>query len=293
MDWEKAFALFISDKRAIGRSGATLEFYRIGWTRFKRFWDGSTEIDRFLLRSYLAHLGEEMKPISVQTNWRCVRAFLKWCHYEELIPSDPTLKVRPPQVVAEKKTPLIESELMRIFSVAKTPRDRALLALIIDTGLRRREVSDLKASDIDIVSRCVTVTRGKNGKRRDVPLSIDATREMRRWLDKRDSGITWLFYSLQGTTRGSKLEGNGVFQIVRRLAKQAGFKGVGTHTLRHSMSRSFIVQGGNVATLQSILGHSSLETTNRYVKLNFTDLTTEHSSHSPFAATKRAGGVKR
>jgi integrase/recombinase XerD len=76
-------------------------------------------------------------------------------------------------------------------------------------------------------------------------------------------------------------------RIVKRLGKKAGVK-VYAHLVRHSFARSFVVQGGNVATLQALLGHSSLEVTNRYVALNFADLAEHHGLHSPFRAVQEA-----
>ena len=292
VDFDKTFRQFMGDKKAQGLAEASLEFYEKSWRLFRRFWDGQQEIDRFLLRDYLLHLRLTNNATSTGSWWRGLRVFLRWCHTEELLPSDPTEKVKAPRAEFRQKQPLTEEELARVFAAAKLPRDRALLALMIDTGLRNREVRELRVEDVDLEQRQVRVRRGKGAKSRNVPLSLEAARHVRRWLPHRDRLSPWLFHSLRHDNVGEAFTRNGLYQVISDLGKRAGVK-VGPHLLRHSFARSFIAQHGSVAALQSMLGHSSLQVTGRYVALNCADLAEQHEVSSPFAKVSQQGKRSR
>ena len=289
MDWERTFELFIADKTASGLSRYTIRYYRECWTVFNRFWDGKQEIDRHLIRAYLCHVQEETGPITAATRWRGLKVFLRWCVSEELLPLDPTSKVKTPKQPQDKKQALSERELADLYRAATSARDRAILALMIDTGLRSREVRELRPQDVDLLGRRVTVTRGKGGKSRVVPLSPEAVKVVRRWMQQREAEAPVLFYAVKGDRFGEPLQQGGLNRILKRLGDKAGVK-VHAHLLRHSFARSFIAADGNVAALQALLGHSSLDMTARYVRLNFSDLASQHAPRSPFAAVRRHDG---
>jgi site-specific recombinase XerD len=160
-------------------------------------------------------------------------------------------------------------------------RDRALVLLMLDTGIRLGELVALSVGDVDLVEgRCRVM--GKGSKERVVPLGGRARRAIRTSLLARGSlsADDPLFVGRQG----ARLTPRALQQMVRRLARSAGVtQRCSPHVLRHSFARAFLANGGDVFSLQRILGHSpsSLQVTRRYVRLLDDDLRAVHRRVSP------------
>ena len=293
VDWQRIRAAFMSEQRASGASKATLEYHAGCWTRFLKFWDGETPLDRFVLRGYLESLRETCNRTSINTYWRSLRTFFQWAYREELAPHDPSERVNAPKPDVTRKTPLEADAMHALLESANTKRDRAILALMLDTGLRRREVCELTADDVDLDAGSVTVRHSKSGRFRVVPIGPDAARIIRKWAHARDEHARTFFYSEGDRNKGEPLTPRGLRQAIVRIGQRAGVK-VTPHLLRHSFARLWVVQGGASLPLQTFLGHSSLAVTERYVTLNFNDLRDLHAGKSPFTAVRRSGqGSKR
>lgn len=157
---------------------------------------------------------------------------------------------------------LAASELRALIAAGATPRDRALLQLLCETGMRRFEVTALRWADVDVVRRLVTVHHGKGGKERVIPVSVAACNALVP-LAAADPA-TRVFHSRQSAT----LSVRQVNRIVARAGARAGlrhpnprYREVTCHLLRHSFARLWKAQGGSIESLSHILGHSSVKTT--------------------------------
>jgi len=143
-------------------------------------------------------------------------------------------------------------------------RNRAMVALMARAGLRVGEVLALKPEDVELNARSgwVLVRKGKGMKERRVPLSAEARRELREYLEVRPQQSGPLFFS----RTYQPLTGRDVQRVVVEAARRAGLgKRVTPHTLRHTFATRFLQAGGDLATLQTVLGHSNLSTTARYL----------------------------
>jgi site-specific recombinase XerD len=143
-------------------------------------------------------------------------------------------------------------------------RNRAMVALMARAGLRVSEVLALKPEDVELNARSgwVLVRKGKGMKERRVPLSAEARRELREYLEVRPQRPGPLFFS----RTYQSLTGRDVQRVVAEAARRAGLeKRVTPHTLRHTFATRFLQAGGDLATLQTVLGHSNLSTTARYL----------------------------
>lgn len=150
------------------------------------------------------------------------------------------------------------------MAAAMSRRDRALLALLFDTGIRLGEAHGLTWS---AVGEETILVDGKTG-RREVPLS---------------SWTKWVLLGVDLPWRGAKgqLTLSGVYQAVRRCLRRAGVARGGPHLLRHSFARQYILDGGDVFSLQRILGHRDLATTRIYVEMDMTEIVAQHRRFSP------------
>jgi site-specific recombinase XerD len=160
---------------------------------------------------------------------------------------------------------LSPDEVLRLLNAAPPGRDRVLLQVAYGCGLRLNELLHLRVTDIDSARMVVHVRQGKGAKDRLVPLSLRLLQELRAyWLLGRPR--TWLF---PGQTADGTLTSSNVQRRLTRLVKKVGLtKPCSMHTLRHSYATHLLEAGVDVLTLKALMGHSSLQTTARYLHVS-------------------------
>ncbi len=279
-----------------GRSRRTIDWYRAYLDDFVAFAsrEGATASLQDLTppvarRWLLATQGTRPRPLapnSIAGRVRTLRAFGGWLRGELQLPSHPLAGLAPPKVpdvLVPSLSPLQMRALLAAVDArsADVARDRAVVLLFLDTGVRLSELVGMSVADIDLVEgRCRVM--GKGSKERVVPVGGRARRAIRASLLARGSVSPDdpLFVG----RRGDRLTPRAVQQLVRRLARAAGLaQRCSPHVLRHSFARAFLANGGDVFSLQRILGHSpaSLQVTRRYVRLLDDDLRAVHRRVSP------------
>jgi integrase/recombinase XerD len=203
------------------------------------------------------------KPITVNDYIRAFNAFLRWAfdegHIAELIRLD---YLKEEQRLIETLTGDHVQRLLpwkpRTFA---EKRLQALIYLLLDTGLRISEALSIRREDLDLDNMLVTV-RGKGNKYRAVPFSFEMRKVLFRWSQ------THSFPLLFPNIRGCNVNLRHLLRDFKWLQQQVGISGVrfSPHTFRHTFAVGYLRRGGNVFYLQKILGHSTLEMTNRYVR---------------------------
>ena len=158
-------------------------------------------------------------------------------------------------------------------------RDEAVVLLLIDTGLRASELCHLLRKDVDLKQGSIVVRRGKGGVGRIVYLGRRSRRVLWRYLAEREEDDPDEFLFL--TQRRRPLTPNQLLQRVKRLGERAGVEGVHPHRFRHTFAIQYLRNGGDVFTLQRLLGHSSLAMVKRYLRLVRDDLKSMHRRASP------------
>ncbi|MDT8285630.1 MAG: tyrosine recombinase XerC [Elusimicrobiales bacterium] len=265
--------------------------------------------DRYLMRAYMAMLQEDRKN-SRNTIIRKVssaRSFIRWLIAEGELESDPFALLRAPK--KEKRLPrfLTEGEVRKLYdynapvsgrdtlrhgvpvpSAPLAPRDYAILALLYSAGLRRSEVTGLNVGDVDFYSGFARVM-GKGSKERLVPVGDKALESLRAYLASRPEGrapARPLFLN----ARGGRLSGHGVALIVKKMARQARFaRGLNPHALRHSFATHLLDHGCDLRSVQEMLGHKNLETTQVYTHVSLERLKEVYDKAHP-RSRKKGGG---
>jgi site-specific recombinase XerD len=159
-------------------------------------------------------------------------------------------------------------------------RDRAIITLLFDTGIRASELTNLRLRDVDLNNERIMVM-GKGRKERVLPICPKTARVLWRYLVTRDDqgANNFLF-----TTRtGRPMERNSLRQILKRIGERAGVSGVNVHRFRHTFAICFLRNGGHMLALQRMLGHSTLDMVQRYLALAQTDIEKAHRDASPVA----------
>ena len=267
---------FVADCRARGLSLRTVDWYDATLTRQFLPWCASEEIFKpsdltpQVVGRFTARLIERKGPrgplsrSTVRSYVRAVRVFLAWAQTPEggaaTVGASPRLP-RPEQKVLDVLT---RDEIQTMENSAKTERDKLIVRVLADCGLRLGEVLALRAEDLWEPRRAefALKVRGKGSRDRLVPLAPALYRRLRRHLtarsaDRRDP----IFVVLRKGADGgyAPLTKSGLEQAVRNLAREAGIeKRVYPHIFRHSFATEWLRRGGNIISLQRILGHSDL-----------------------------------
>lgn len=259
-----------------GLSANTIEAYRRDLTQYLSFLDAEDPT----ARSVSLFLGElraaRLTSASVARKLAAVRGLHRYLVQEGLADEDPTAWIESPRRGEAIPKALTVEEVFRLLeapdpATALGRRDRALLELLYATGSRVSEATGLDLSDIDLEDGTALVT-GKGSRQRLVPLGRHAREAIEAYLPDRlalrragrDSGALLL------SARGRRLTRQAIWQIVKKAARRAGVPGdaVSPHVLRHSAATHMVEGGADLRTVQELLGHASIRTTQVYTRVS-------------------------
>jgi site-specific recombinase XerD len=287
-----------------GKSPKTIEWYISFLLRFLRFLEQNelpTQLDgieKTHIRRFILYLQQEArtprtnKPLSgatVQGYTRALKAFFAWAEREEYVPTNLMAKIPVPKAEAKVITTFSEAQIQSLFSLclssnANSTRNTVILLLLFDCGLRVSELVGVELDDINQEEGIIKIRKAKGSKERYVPVGNVAQRFLWKYINtSRPKPITPHITSLLLNERGLPLSGNGVQQILRRYSKKAGITGTrcSPHTCRHTFAKNYLMNGGDIFSLQKILGHSSLASVRIYLNLFATDIKKQHQQFSP------------
>jgi len=209
--------------------------------------------------------------------WRVWKAFFQWCWWEYQIPN-PMERVQRPKLPEIEPRFLGCEELAQVVAAADNIRDKVIVALALDSGIRASEFGRLKVLDIGEDTIWVW---GKGRKRIRVPISPEARHLLQTMIDSDGySGPQSLLFPSQN---GRPLSRFATYRIVRGCMDRAGIAGPkrGAHCLRHSLATNFLANGGDLSTLQKIMRHNNIATTMKYVHTDMSTVIKQHHQYSP------------
>lgn len=265
-DLTEKINLFLAAKKLEGLSEITLKNYalqlRIFADHVKKRAEDITAAD---IRVYLGQF-QHLKTVSIAGKLSILKSFFGWLTAEELIPRDPTAKLKPPK--KEKRLPkaLTIEELEMLREACQTPRERALVEVLYATGCRLSEVHKLNRDDIDFHKQSTRVI-GKGNKEREVFFSFKALYHLKKYLMTRLDDEPALFVTERKPYR--RLSPRGIQREIAIIATRAGLeKRVSPHVLRHTFATLTLNNGAELAAVQALLGHESADTTLVYAQLS-------------------------
>ena len=286
---EEAFHLWLESMQARQFSPNTLRGYRVNVGAFLRYLQENlnlTTLDAVRpahIRKWLIYRQQHgVSNAQLHNDYRQPRTFWRWCIKEELTTNDPFAKVEKPKVPPKVKPALTPDEVEQILQACESKewlrlRDKALILLLLDTGLRIHEAHKLTVED---ASRDAVLIRGKGGKQRVVFLSHEVRLAIRRYLNacpyplQEDSPLWW---GEQGA-----LTLYGLKRAVRRIGKRAGLKRpLGPHAFRRTFATWSLRSGIDLEQLRQLMGHSDYSVLRQYLALVEADLKQAHQQHSP------------
>jgi integrase/recombinase XerD len=277
------FLAYLELERGLSRN--TLEAYRSDLLQFGEFLD-RRELQAMQARhgdlaAFLSELaagvGERpgVAAATLQRKAACLRSFYRHLRREELIEHDPTAELRGPRKSQRLPRVLTREEVAKLLGEPRGTapgalRDRALLEVMYACGLRASEAIGLQASDVDLDEGMLRA-RGKGSKERLVPIGRQAIAALRVYEQRGRPALvgyrvqTQLFVN----RRGGALTRQGLYKIVQGHARGAGLEQkMSPHTLRHSFATHLLAGGCDLRSLQEMLGHADLATTQVYTHLS-------------------------
>jgi len=251
------------------------------------------EATREDLAGWLTHQADQGMAARTQSRrLSCLRQYFGFVTAEGGRSDDPTTRLDAPRIGRSLPRVLTEAEVVRLIEAAdklKPPRDvmvRALLELAYSTGLRVSELAGLPLSAVARDPRALVV-RGKGGKERMVPLSEPAREAIAQWkLIRRESKNPWLFPSRRAP--GGPLTRSNVFSILGQVADLAGIERsrVSPHVLRHSFASHLLAHGADLRSVQQMLGHADIATTEIYTHVLDEKRVALVTQHHPLSLVK-------
>ncbi len=248
---------------------------------------GIEDITRKDIADYVEHLRDRgLVMTSVKNYLHTVYAFIQYLVDNKLLPLDilrKKIRIKLPEVLPRA---IPEEDLQQILAVITPVRDRALILLLLHTGMRIGELLRVKITDIILPERKILLHLGeKNFQGRIVYFSSDAKQALEEWLKIRDSSSDYLFYGYAG----QELSYVGAWMIMRRALRKAGLeqRGYSLHSLRHTFATNMLNAGLRLEVLQQLLGHLSIEITLRYAKVS--NLTRENEFFKAMAVIEKGG----
>lgn len=237
-----------------------------------------TDLDLREVRAHLAERHGELAPSSIGRKLSALRGFGEFCRREGLLEDNAVVLLRRPKLGRKLPVALPVEDVGAMIDEPQREgpigaRDRALLEVLYGAGLRVSEAVALELDDLRWEGRSLTVRvrHGKGGKERVVPLGSQAAAALRAWLDVRDqlqrpkSPARALFLG----ARGGPLVTRVAREVVYRRCQETGARTVvGPHGLRHSFATHLLQSGCDLRSIQAMLGHASLSTTQRYTHLD-------------------------
>ena len=233
------------------------------------------------IRGWLLRLEDEgLKPASVNTGAKCVRAWLNFLVREGVLDASPMRTVPMPKLKRPRPVTFTPEEVGAILDAIHTLRDRALVLFLLDTGVRRAELVALDVGNVDLKRGVVYVRDGKGGKDRITFLGVGSRRAVRRYLLDRDAPPPYAPLWVSFTT-GDRMRVAGVRMLFRRLREKTGISHLTPHTFRRTCALWCLRSGMDVYQVAAILGHSDITTLKHYIRFLEDDLRDAHSRHSP------------
>jgi len=303
---------FVLTKQTEGKSPRTVEYYqdhlrRFIWYATQQGWsDDIRTLDEWNIRQFLGYVGTETHRWGLRGNgsetsqpkashstvrhyFVVLSCFFNWLARDGFLKENPMARVKVAKPKPKVVDPYGAEEIKKMLAVCEHDfchnakflgsRNRAIVLVLLDTGLRLSEIEHIKLSDLNTDTGCLKVL-GKGNKERVVRIGKATQKAIWRYLVYRGEGEKerlWL------SEEKKPLAGSGIQSLIKRLKERAGVDSTGSvHRFRHSFALSFLRLDGNVFNLQYLLGHSDLDMTRRYtLALGMEDALKAHEKSSP------------
>lgn len=273
-----------------GYSNNTIYSYKLDLNRFLEYFNdiNINEINALKLKEYIIYLNKiNLDSKSIARNVSCIKSFYKFLIINKYVNVNVSDSLYIPKCIKSLPNTLTIDEVDSLLDIKLTDnysyRNKAIFELMYATGLRVSEVVNLKLQDIDLSEDIIRIF-GKGSKERIVPIGDYAKKYleeyiyMHRSLMLKKEKCEYIFLN----NHGKKLTRQALFKIIKKQAKDKGInKEITPHTLRHSFATHMLKNGADLRTIQELLGHSDISTTQIYTHISNEELKNNYKEYHP------------
>jgi len=265
-----------------GLSDLTLKSYKTDIVKLLNFLKKDIrKIDSNDISNFLKNQRREVLPQTIARRISSIKTFFKFLLSENQIDKNPTINIRSPRLSRTLPDVLSFEEVDRVLnfnaSSLQQKREKAIIELMYATGLRVSELASLKLKDINFDLNFLKC-KGKRGKERIIPFGEKAKKAIEDYLVSAEVNNEYLFVSV----REKPFTRTGLWKLIKRVAKRTGItKNISPHTLRHSFATHLLERGADLRSIQELLGHTNISTTQIYTQISNKRLKELHRKYHP------------
>lgn len=282
MSIEDGLALFLKDREKTCTSGI-VRWYHSHLTAFAILLPSglSTDLSTVTLADLDAHLvglRSRLSPVTIRKRAAALRTFFRWCSGTKLTTGDLSAGLNLPKVGRRLPKCLKRTEVHRLLAAIEDLRERAVIELLLDSGLRLNEATQLRWRDLDFEEGTIHVSHGKGDKERYAVFGASTAASLLAWRADRlfaPDPSDRVFLGERGP-----LSSAGMYKLVKRVAKRAEVE-MHPHSLRHTFAVFYLDAGGSIYDLSRLMGHGDIKTTTIYLDVSLESLSEKHGRFSP------------
>lgn len=265
LDNEKLIKAFLNYLKMRGTSPNTQTGYERDLRKiFEAINKNALEIEFKDLNFYLINLVSDGKaPRTLNRKLAAIKCFWKFLLKSEYINSDPTIKLEGSKLPKRLPEYLSDQQVRLIMDAATNYRDKVLMMVFYTTGARLNEIYQLDKGNVDFVNKRI-ITIGKGNKQEFYYLNTEAIEMLQKYLEERTDSSQALFVNKQGQRIGKRY----IQRMLAECGKKVGIEKVHPHLYRHTLASRLAMEGIQIQTIQEILHHASINTTQMYAHLN-------------------------
>lgn len=299
---EKTIEHFLVDRQLKGNTDKTVQNYRqilsyftdyigldyevedITLDNLRDYQFHLLNVDRYLNHQFKPNVSGKLDKVTIQSYIRHLRVYLRFLFEEEYIQENLTKKFKLPKAPKKIIEILTDDEVNTLLDSIKENselqiRNKCIIALMLDSGLRRNEVIELEYDSIHLINNYIKVA-GKGQKERLVPIGLMTKKLLIKYMNYRSLPI-YDTKKLFIDKDKKPISDNAIKMLFTRLRKKTGIKRLHPHILRHTFATNYLINGGDIFSLQQILGHTSLEMVRKYSHLASSYIIANHKRLSP------------
>ncbi len=265
----------------------TIKSYERDLTKFNNYFKNKKINDKNDIEKYIEYISKNLNSKSVSRNISTLKSFYKYLKLNKEIDKNPMETVTNPKLRKSLPKVLSEDEINKILDIKLNNdfdyRNKAMLELMYSSGLRVSELINLKVNDIDLENEVVRIF-GKGSKERIVPLNEYTTEALKKYILNHRRELfkhgenDYLFLN----NHGLRMTRQGFFKILKKIAKEKNIKtDFSPHTLRHSFATHLLKYGADLRSIQELLGHSDISSTQIYTHITDEKLQENYETYHP------------
>lgn len=296
MELGQAKKIFLITKKSENVTARTLEIYEEVLKRFFEYIIAEnvyvvTEVNPNHIRAFLVELQDKgLRGVTRHIYFRTLRTFFLFLYRNDYLTSNIMANVKPPKIEQKAMRTFTSQEISKMLNSFNRDtftgfRNYCIFCMLFSTGMRKGEMVNLTLEDINITNDFIRIANGKGQRQRHVPIGRTMRRVLLQYLKMREEFLQgescdWLFVTHKDTRKMTVAAINGVFHTLKVDLKMTGEK-ISCHTWRHTMAKNYLLNGGDIFSLQKILGHADITTTRGYLNLNEKEIQVQHAKYNP------------